>query len=138
MNRHERRKARAQGVEWGAGRGEAPPGYEATANATLAVARAFLRKMGEPPRFALIDRKIALAVSLLDHGHTFARNPAAHELIDAWIVMTRELGLEDGPTYMMLRAVVELLELPHETATLDELFPGYELRTMSGQPAGKS
>jgi len=145
VNRHERRHARAlnskawdDGVAYGSGRGPMPAGYAKTANATLAVAKAFVARTAPPPQFALLDRDIALGASLLDHGHTFARNASAHTLVDLWIAMTRELELEDGPTYMMLRAVVELLELPYDTVPLDELFPGAELRTMAGAPAGKS
>lgn len=134
MNRHARRRARALGTS----DAEAAAGYNRTAEVTFQLMRAFLAKSAEAPRFALLDRDIALMVSMLDHGHKFARNAAAHELVNLFVRMTCELGLRDGPTYMMVRTCVEMLGLPHDVVTVDELFPGAELRTIAGQRAGKA
>ena len=134
MNRHERRRARATGnvVDEMGDLPSERSDYVATANATLAVFRAFLAvHPDDPPRFALVERDIALAISLLDFGHKLARNGAAHELVDVWVDMTRALKLRDGPTYMMLLACIEILELPFEATTLDEL--GLKVR-----PAGNA
>lgn len=124
MNRHERRRRQAllrEGEKWGT-TGEPPEGYARTAEATLNVIRGWLAANVERhPEFAMLPKDMAFAVSLADAGHRFARNDAAHELIDLLSRMKADFGLADHPTYMMLRVALDMVGVQYQIVGLSDL-----------------
>lgn len=121
MNRHERRKAKAVAFAKGAKSGTPPEGYRRLAERVFLAVRYTLDALSEPPRFAMLPRDMMLAMGLDEHGigQRMARNEVAHRLVDA--LLTTAETPQDIPTVAMLRAALEMCNVPIETCGLADL-----------------
>jgi hypothetical protein len=72
----------------------------------------------EAPRFAFPPPEIALLAGVDQVGHRLARNETAHALVEA---VKLRFTIAEMPTVMMLRAILELREIPIDFVSLSEL-----------------
>jgi hypothetical protein len=92
--------------------------YEKTAQVLLNGFRMWLQLGGPAPRFRLPPKDIALMASLDVIGHKLALDPIAHKIVD-W-ACTIDFG-GGPPTFLMLRAVLDMLGIETEQVSLSEL-----------------
>lgn len=71
----------------------------------------------QKPLFAFAPREAFMIVALEDIKDHVARNEQARRVL----ALALECDPVASPTMMMLRAVVEMLELPFETVTVEEI-----------------
>jgi hypothetical protein len=123
MNRHERRRAFAQGKR-AAKTGEMPDGYTDTCE-TMALAYRMWRRNNPdapPPRFALPPRELAVIAGVDQVASRIVRNESAAELVELFDLAARFFGgPNNGPTVLMLSAVLEVVGVEVERVSPGEL-----------------
>jgi hypothetical protein len=94
-------------------------GHSRTAEMTLEVTRKF-KGMGWDPKFTLPPAEIVFIASLAQIGPRLARNVQARRLLAELAAESKRQYLL-GPTVLMLRVALEMLDIPYEVVSLSEL-----------------